>query len=321
MSTQDVDHFNLCGILNNMNNHHVVLVSLIKRLYDYYKDRHIAEQYAWWTLESITGQTRSQLLAGPLFCLSREQELVLEQWVAAMTVEHKPIQYLIGHVPFCALTIIVKPPVLIPRPETENWCAELIAQLVKRVADEPLSILDLCSGTGCIGLACAQALPKAHVVCVDNAAHALELGRYNAEKNSINNVAFVDSNLFDQLQGMQFDLILTNPPYIGIHELDDLDLSVTVWEDKWALFAENQGYALIEKIIASAPDFIRYNPVLEKHGIAQLIIEHGATQSATLVDLMAIAGYIDIQVHKDLAGKERVVSGRRVHVADGKKPR
>lgn len=271
---------------------------------------HLAEQYAWWTLESIIGQTRSQLLARPLFCLTSEQELMLEKWVTALTVEHMPIQYLIGYVPFCDLTITVKPPVLIPRQETENWCAELVAQLVKYAADEPLSILDLCSGTGCIGLVCAQALPKARVVCVDNAVHALELGRYNAARNDIENVIFVESDLFDQIYGMQFDLIITNPPYIGIQELDDLDFSVTVWEDKHALVADNQGYALMEKIIFRAPDFIRCNPVLEKHGIAQLVIEHGATQSSTLVDLMTIAGYIDIQVHKDLAGKERVVCGK-----------
>lgn len=289
---------------------------LIKCLQHYYQDEHLSQSYTWWMLEAITGKTRSFLSTQVSYQLSSDQKAILEQWVHALTVEHMPIAYLLGSVPFCDLTITVKPPVLIPRQETELWCADLISQCVRYAYDEPLKILDLCSGTGCIGLAFGKALPNAQVTCVDNAQHALELGRYNAQQNNIDNVKFIDSDLFTALQHEQFDIIVSNPPYISQQEFESLEPSVKEWEDKHALVADQQGYALLEKIITQAALYIRYNVTLQKQNIAQLSIEHGSTQSQKVVDLMGVAGYTDIQVYKDLAAKDRLVSGRCVHVAE-----
>ena len=295
------------------------IYNLAKRLHAYYKDSMLSEQYAWWTLEAITEKTRSQLLCSKEFALSIEQEAQLEQWVHALTNEHMPIQYLIGNVPFCDLTITVKKPTLIPRPETEQWCAHIIEQLKQHTGAQPLRILDLCSGTGCIGLACAQALSNAQVVCVDTMSEAIELGRFNAQQNNIHNVVFVLSDLFDNLGGMQFDLILSNPPYISEDEFLTLDASVTKWEDKNALVADDSGYSLIKKIITQAVSYIRPNDTLAQLDIPQLLIEHGSTQSRKIVDLMRNAGYIHVRAHKDLSDKDRVVSGRLPYVVTTKK--
>ncbi len=291
---------------------------LTKRLNAYYNDAVLSEQYAWWTLETITQKNRLQLL-GSTVKLTAEQETEIERWVDALINQHMPIQYLIGNVPFCDLTITIKQPTLIPRPETEQWCADLIARCLAYNAEEPLRILDLCSGSGCIGLAWAHAFPNAQVVCADIEPQAIALGRYNAQLNGIQNVTFIESDLFTSLTGMQFDLILTNPPYISEDEYTTLDASVTAWEDKKALVADDAGLALIDKIITQAPIYLRFNEQLERLIIPQLVIEHGSTQATQIVDLMRNAGYIHVQTHKDLSDKDRVVSGRLPYVVPTKK--
>src|SRR4029078_354386 len=100
-----------------------LLYHLIQQLNAYYKDAVLAEQYAWWILEEITETSKSQLISMHNFYISKEQEARIEQWIHALIHEQLPIQYLIGYVPFCDVMIRVNPPILIPRPETEQWCA------------------------------------------------------------------------------------------------------------------------------------------------------------------------------------------------------
>lgn len=300
-----------------MNKHHVLyadIKQIVARLQACYDDALLCEQYAWWLLEHLTARSRSQLLTSTSYALSDAQRKTVNAWLIALTEKHMPIQYILGSVPFLDLTIVVQPPVLIPRPETELWCAWLIEQLTP-CAQQPLKILDLCSGSGCIALALAHALPNAHVTAIDNAPHALTLGAHNAQLNNIHNVTFLASDLFERLGDQRFDLIVSNPPYISTDEFKQLDASVALWEDTHALVADDDGYALIKKIIAQAPRFIQANTCLEQHTIPQLVIEHGHTQAAFLVDLMRKAGYTQVQTHKDLAGKDRVVCGRTSHVA------
>jgi len=142
----------------------------------------LAEQEAWWFLEHATGKTQSALLSDDTITLTPEQQKNLDTWVMQRVKEKKPIQYIIGNVPFCNLEILVKPPILIPRPETEEWVSWLIEQLAP-VKDEPLQILDLGSGSGCIGLALAKALPQSTVIGLDKNPQAIEL----AEKNKYHN--------------------------------------------------------------------------------------------------------------------------------------
>lgn len=305
--------------MNNRYSATVYINHLAQRLNDYYKDAVLSEQYAWWTVETIAKKTRSELLVCQELELSPEQQSRMQKWIHALINEHMPIQYLIGQVPFCDLTIMVKKPTLIPRPETEQWCADIIEQCLRYRWEKPLRILDVCSGTGCIGLACAQALPTAQIVCVDIMHEALELGRLNADHHNLENVTFVYSDLFENLAGMEFDIILSNPPYISQDEFLTLDCSVSEWEDKNALVADGNGYAIIEKIIRQAREYIRPDATLEKLGIPQLVLEHGSTQSAQIVDLMRNAGYIHIETHKDLSAKDRVVSGRLPYVVTAKK--
>lgn len=182
--------------------------------------------------------------------------------------------------------------------------------------NEPLQILDLCTGSGCIALALADALPKAKVYGTDIADAALALAHENAQHNHITNVNFIKSDLFEKISAAQkFDLIVANPPYIPEQNWSTLEPSVKDWEDKHALIAPDQGLALIKKIIATAPAYLKPNNLLKKLGIHQLYIEIDETQGAIVSTYLQNHGYTHTTIAKDLAGKDRLASGRVDHVA------
>lgn len=279
----------------------------------------LREQYAWWTLESITGKKKIALIMGKTITLSDKQEAEIERWINKMVNEHMPIAYLIGSVPFNDLDILVEPPILIPRPETEEWVVNLIEQL-KTLKNHALTILDLCSGSGCIALALAKALPKSTVYAVDISDKAIALGIKNAKHNGIKNVTFIQSDLFNELNTTTlFDIIVSNPPYISFDEFQEIDASVATWEDKQALVAADNGTAIINDIIEDAADYLKTSSEITNTKIPQLTLEIGYKQAKIVKDLMISADWIDVKIRKDLEGKDRIVTGRRLHDTNAKK--
>lgn len=266
--------------------------------------------HAWWILEAIAGKKREQLVAHNSAGLTPEQQIMLDSWLTALIRDKIPLQYLIGSVPFGDLEILVEQPTLIPRPETEEWCMNLIGQL-QCLNNKKLTILDLCSGSGCIALSLAQALPRASVYGVDIANSALALAEKNKIHNKINNVTFIHSDLFKSLTpDITFDLIIANPPYIAESEWETLAPSVTQWEDKNALIADDNGFTLIKEILEKAPLYLSKNAELAMLKIPNIWIEIGYLQGARAKELMQEYNYRDIEVKKDLADKGRVLVGR-----------
>jgi len=295
------------------------ILSLVKeiaqKLSTAYPDPLLCEQYAWWTLESILGVNQATLLAHPTFELSGHHEKQLAHWLDQLINHHQPIQYLIGSVPFGNLDILVKPPTLIPRPETEEWCLWLIEQL-KSLQTKNLTIIDIGSGTGCIALSLAYAFPHATVYAVDCSDSALELTLSNIRHTGVKNITVIKSDVFDTIaHNLHVDLIVSNPPYIAYEEWSTLDASVKQWEDKGALLAPDNGLAVIQKIIIQATRHIRTHPALKSMNIPQVIIEIGYKQADAVMHLMKVAHYNNIGVRKDLEGKDRIVFGRIDHVA------
>ena len=277
-------------------------------------------QHAWWFLHAITGLSKAQLIARGSVRLSPSQKSHLNQWLEQFIDKHIPLQYLLGWVPFADLTITVRPPILIPRNDTEHWVTQLIKKLSK-LPSKPITILDLCTGSGCIALALAKALPFCHVYGTDINSAAVELAKENAKKNNLTNATFMTSDLFDAFaKSRAFDVIVANPPYISEKEFLSLAQSVSKWEDATALIAPNKGTAILRGIIRQAPGYIKTNKELEKRGIAQLFLEIGRTQADTIKKLMKAAGYIEVAHEKDLAGNDRMVCGRIKNVAIQKKP-
>jgi release factor glutamine methyltransferase len=247
--------------------------------------------------------------------LTEHQHAILELWLHEHIQLHKPLQYLIGWVPFCDLRIVVRPPTLIPRSETEEWCARLIV-LLQNAKLDGLRILDVCTGSGCIGLALAHAFPKSMVVAVDIDESALDVARENAQLNGITNIEFVQSDLFTALDKELFDLIVANPPYIGMHEYNGLAVSVQQWEDQKALIGGTEGTEIIARIIAEAPPYLKKQNVLSMHALPNVLIEIGYQQAAVVQTLMIAQNYHDIQVWQDLAGNDRVVCGLAASLID-----
>ena len=283
-------------------------------------DHMLVQQYASWLLEKVTGKTKIDLLTQDIE-LTDIMKTTLEGWLDDMVYHHKPIAYILQEVPFGDLSIIVRPPVLIPRSETEEWVLRLISKIQKSGAQN-LRILDMCTGSGCIALAFAHAFPDAQVYAADISLFALMLVEENKKKLGLANVTCVESDLFANVStDLAFDLIVTNPPYITDKEFARLDLAVKNWEDSRALLAEDNGLALITKIIDQASRYLRPNRILHEHGIAQLSIEIGWQQGPSVEALMQKAGYTQVKVTQDIAHKNRVVSGsvERVAVTADKK--
>lgn len=289
----------------------IILIHEIERqLRTVYDDPTLCRQYAWWIIEEITKQQKEDLLADNLVQLSEQDEKKLDQWLNKLINEKIPLQYLIGTVPFNDIEILVEPPVLIPRPETEEWTLRLIKQL-KKLTPKELVILDFGTGSGCIALALANALPHARVYATDIVDNALYLAQKNALHNGITNVSFIKSNLFEAIpKNLHFDLIVSNPPYIAPDEWEQLDKSVTHWEDKKALVANQKGLSIIAAIVTQACCFLKTNNEFEEKNMPNVVVEIGYRQAEAGIHLMEQAGFIDIHVEKDLEGKDRIISGR-----------
>jgi release factor glutamine methyltransferase len=143
--------------------------------------------------------------------------------------------------------------------------------------------------------------------------HALHLVEKNCAHNNILNVAIFKSDLFTSLpQSFKFDLIVGNPPYIEPEEWTDLEHSVKDWEDKKALVAPNNGLQVLADIIKQAPNYLRVNKELETEGIPQLVLEIGFKQGFRIKELLEKSGYCNINIEKDLEGKDRVACAQVV---------
>lgn len=296
-----------------------LIVDLVKDIETVLQQRYtnsiLTHQYAWWMLEKLTNKTKANLILDQTITLSPEQKKTIKTWITEQVEQKKPLQYILGSVPFGPVTIQVEPPILIPRPETEEWTFQLITKLLL-LKNQQLTILDLCTGTGCIALACAYALPSASIWATDISKKAIQLARKNAQHNNLTNIQFIESDLFSALSSYigTFDLILCNPPYITPEDYRDLDDSVKEWEDRQALVAEDYGLELIKKIITAALPYFKQNRELSQHAINQLYIEVGHKQIVPVVEYMNINSYNSIQVYTDMYGNNRVVSGSIQHV-------
>lgn len=277
---------------------------LATRLMPELHSRELARSYSWQLLTHLLGCDRAELCARTTIALTAKQHELLETWVHEIVDLHKPIAYIIGSIPFLELSLFTRPPVLIPRPETE-WWTELLITALRSMPSEKFTLIDLCTGSGCIALSVAKRFPKSSIWGVDISPEAISLAQANAEKNSIKNCRFVVSDLFDRLpKELRADIITANPPYISEKEFELLDPSVKNWEDLRALVSGGpEGLGLIKKIIEKTPDYITD---IKTH-IPRLWIEIGANHQQAVVQLPLLAPFSRMQINADLTGNPRLV--------------
>jgi release factor glutamine methyltransferase len=276
-----------------------MIAELSEKLLPVCQTKEAAQAESMWMLEKITDKKEAELLREEEISLSDDQEKILDKFIVERVENKKPLQYILGETPFCGLKIVVEPPVLIPRPETEEWTDWLINKL-EPVKDKNLKILDIGSGSGCIALALAKALPNSKIIGIDIHPDAIALGEKNKSLNKIDNVKFVQSDLYKNLVGEKFDLIVSNPPYVSEKDFENLSPEVTKWEDKSALVANDDGFAIHKKIIENAKNFLNEESVLKKENLFQVLIEFGKGQEIELEKICKNYRFENFKFHKDL---------------------
>jgi HemK-like putative methylase len=207
--------------------------------------------------------------------------------------EGEPLAYVIGHIPFLNTEIFLESHPLIPRTETEFWVEEALKGIGK---EKPARVLDLCAGTGCIGVAVLKSLPLAHVDFGEVDENHHETIRKNIRENDIESsrTHIYGGDLFQNLHG-QYDFILSNPPYID-PILDRTAESVTNHEPHQALFGGVLGMEFIERIIVESPKFLNTPGVL--------YIEHEPEQVERIHELAGLHGFT-VTTMKDQYGTLR----------------
>lgn len=215
----------------------------------------------------------------------------------ARRVAGEPMAYLLGHRGFWTLDLAVSPATLIPRPETELLVELALARLP---VDTALAVADLGTGSGAIALALASERPQVDVTATDLSAAALDMARGNAARNGLARVRFVQGAWFAPLQGMRFDLIASNPPYIASNDphLQQGDLR---HEPATALASGIDGLDDIRLIVADAGAHLLPG--------GWLLIEHGWDQGAAIRTLFEHAGFEQVHTERDLEQRDRVTRG------------
>lgn len=281
-----------------------------------------------WTIARLLGWTREHLekhgvesprlcaellLADALKCerlrlFTRYEESPAEP-VLARFREHvreaaggKPIAYILGRREFFSLSFEVSPDVLVPRPETETLVERTISLLRERSAPR---VLDVGTGSGCIAIALAKHLPSAQLFASDVSEAALAVARRNASASGVaDRIEFRSGDLLAPWSDAPaYDVIVSNPPYIGTREAGDLPRNVRDFEPHLALFAGEDGLSIIRRLSREA------GALLAEDG--HLLMEVAFDQSAAVRDLMESAGWGDILCYRDALQHERVVHGRR----------
>ena len=187
-----------------------------------------------------------------------ERQRVITLLIARLS-QRIPTAYLINSAWFCGLEFYVDERVLIPRSPIGELIQNRFAGLIRR---EPKRILDMCTGSGCIAIACADYFPEAEVDAVDLSVDALNVAEFNIERHRMTERVFpLQSDLFEQLPQEQYDLIVTNPPYVDEEDIDDMPAEFH-HEPMMALEAGQDGLILVKRILAQAADYLTDDGVL-----------------------------------------------------------
>jgi len=212
----------------------------------------------------------------------------------------EPVAYLLGEREFYGILLRVDARVLIPRPDSER----LVEIALERTRARSMlgAALDLCTGSGSIAIAFARQRPTWRVTASDISAEALQVARDNAHRTgAIRNLRLLEGSLFAPVPGERFDLISANPPYIAAGEIATLPLDVRDFEPRLALDGGVDGLDLVREIAAQAPAYLTPGGLLA--------LEIGADQGPAALAILRAHGYAEVELGRDLGGRDRVVSG------------
>ncbi len=269
-------------------------------------DIETAEQEALWIVEHVLHLSPHHVVTDRDRLLS-SSELLTARGLIKRRVGREPLQYILGTQEFCGLEFTVNPAVLIPRPETQ-LLVEYVTQRIR--ADQPATIVDVCTGSGCIAVSIARMRPHARVIATDLSGPALNVARQNAIRLGVGErISWLEGDLLgplaeQKLEG-QVDVIVSNPPYIPELDWATLQPEVKLFEPRSALVAGPQGTELHERLLWEASRYLSLG--------GAVIMEIGAGQARAMRRIVEqTPGYRFHRLVLDEAGLERVVIVERV---------
>ena len=251
----------------------------------------------------VLGVDRAYLFAHP------ERELSVEEEARYASVLNEraggvPTQYITGHQEFWGMDLIVTPAVLIPRPETEHVIETVLelAPMEQARQEAPMRILDVGTGSGCIALALAKEFPRAEIYATDISAAALEIARANVARHQLESrIQFHQSDLLEGINLAGLDFVVSNPPYVGDSEEDQVQLEVRKFEPRNAVFAGPSGVDVIARMIPQAHDALRRG--------GWLILEVSGTIAGPVQQLLG--AWDEVRIIPDLQSIPRVARARK----------
>lgn len=275
-----------------------------------------ANALAWWIAEELTGLSRTELQFGckgtNFSSHMQEIETIIER-----LLHFEPIQYIVGHTLWNGLYLKVTPSTLIPRPET----AELVERINEPTQTLPkgkvVNVLDVGTGSGCIAISLKKAHPEWSVTGIDISPEAIEVARENARRNNVD-VHFEVADIFsDQMtkylnkwymvNDPMVNIVVSNPPYICESEKDSMRPNVLDYEPSTALFVPDSDPLLFYRRIAELSS-MDYRPSTNDQRL--IFFEINEAYGPQLSAMLRGLGYTNIQIHKDIYGKDRIIEAR-----------
>lgn len=270
-------------------------IKALKRDFRRLSNAHLPYHWLESWLLFVLNKDKAFLIANDDYVLSEEEHQAFA-WGLTQLQNHTPLAYLIGRQGFFGHEFVVNEHTLIPRADTEI----LVETVLTFVRDNHLGnahILDLGTGTGCIGISLAKALPSSRVLLCDKSPHALAVAKDNATHLAADNCQCHHGSWYEGIHEV-FDVIVSNPPYIA---KDDEHLRYLGAEPLMALVADDEGLSDIKMIIGGALTHLHHGGLLA--------IEHGHDQSVSVQSLFCQANFKEIRTMKDHGGNDRVTMG------------
>ena len=260
-----------------------------------------AESFFYLILEEKQQLKRIDLAMNPDLTFSNEQMLVWNSLLEQLKCE-VPVQYLLGKTSFYGLEFEVNPTVLIPRSETEELVDWIIKSLKSNVGNSKLKILDIGTGSGCIAISLAKNIKNAQVFAIDISDKALATAKKNAEINKVE-VTFLHQNILETTDlNQNFDIIVSNPPYVRNLEKQEIKKNVLNNEPHLALFVEdNDALIFYKKIAKLAQQNLTQN--------GELFFEINQYLGQEMIEMLEKMNFSTIELRKDIYGNDRMIRG------------
>ena len=264
-------------------------------------DENEVESFFFILTEYLHNLKRIDLALNPSFEISEAEVQKWESIISELKTE-KPIQYIIGETWFYDSKFYVNEHTLIPRPETEELVDWIFATEKKNDKKEKLTILDIGTGTGCIPISLKKNLPQAEVSAIDVSEEALKVAQRNALENKVE-INFILQNILETEDlKQQFDIIVSNPPYVRNMEKQEIKKNVLAFEPHLALFVEDNDALLFYRKIAQLA-----LKNLTPNGL--LFFEINQYLGKETVELLENLGFKNIELKKDIYGNDRMIKG------------